>query len=303
MISPKIVDITVPEEAEPPRPDESAKPDLLGIMNSSSNNGLGNSDQEEDDKESGEEISSPRPSEYDPAAQAKVEFLRRKLKRLNSEENADSLPIEEMLVDMGYVLSGSFYNNQLWEEAVAECKEMQSRHVIPVLGIRQNTKRQVAAPRKAKFLPRKKEERAVEKPKVQNAKEKKPKLPEPKEPAVDFLVASQRYIEQTDPEIIWRRNLLVQFLTPSYELPAEKQDEVLECVRQNGVKSSLKTLVFDVEVFKNAFLFLTGNTKAKDKFYILLNRSKNPKFDGLRCLLADGYIRWEDLPKIEEGGG
>jgi hypothetical protein len=297
---------------------------ILGLFNRGT--GDGKKEEEEKEEELDDDDLPPLPSKENPYV---TEVLRERLARF--ETNEGSLPIEEMLSGMGYETYDILSENRRWNKAVAETEELRKTHVNlgsdskPRFVPKENKNGNKAAAESlpahlmlpqfdskkivAEMILEKEKREAREwrrkhrKKSISSGVSTEPEEMESKEPAVDFLVASQSYIDQTDPDTIFRRNLLVQFLTPDYELLPEKQDEVLKYYEQNGVKASGGELISDAEVFRAAFLYLTSKQAAKEKFDSLLGKSSDPKYEALKCLIHDGYKKWGSLRTVRKGGG
>jgi RNA polymerase primary sigma factor len=112
----------------------------------------------------------------------------------------------------------------------------------------------------------------------------------------DFLLASLTYRKRTDAATLFRRSIVVRYLTRSYGLPEKRWEALFRALQDAGISDFFEEVALDLQIYKAAWLYLKGRARKRFRRQGKLANSDEPAFEGIRCLMQDGIRTWKDLP-------
>ena len=113
--------------------------------------------------------------------------------------------------------------------------------------------------------------------------------------ARDFLSLSPSYIDSVSAEIRERRKTVISFLNDDYCMPRGGPAQAVENLNKDGFKANISTVSYDTCVYRQAWLWLAGNEKEKNRIKTRMSKRHDPEMIGVKCLIKDGVTAWEQL--------
>lgn len=115
---------------------------------------------------------------------------------------------------------------------------------------------------------------------------------------LNILEASRTYRKETATALQKRREIVLTFLNEHYKVPRNRTPEILRKLRSNGFpQANPGNVQADVQVYRTAYLFLTGDEKTRKKIEDQLHK-KLPLTRGVHFLRDDCIDKWGDVIKV-----
>lgn len=116
--------------------------------------------------------------------------------------------------------------------------------------------------------------------------------------AIDFLLKSPTYAQQTTEGVRRRRAVIVRWLTNDYQLPRGQTRALMNALEREGLRGISEAHIrWDAAVYRTAYRYLTGDDDARARVNARLAKKTDTEVSGLRFLLRDGITKWADLER------
>lgn len=122
-------------------------------------------------------------------------------------------------------------------------------------------------------------------------------------PPINFLLGSKTYRQNAKKRSRSRRELIIPFLTDTYELPKEGVPSIVSALRTQGHTQppSPQNIYHDKNLYREAYRYLDGDENYRSKIELRLAQKRIPmNLFGVECLKEDKITTWEEAVRLAE---
>jgi len=120
-------------------------------------------------------------------------------------------------------------------------------------------------------------------------------------PPVNFLLGSKTYRRDARKLTLARREIVLSFLTETYELPKEGTSGIISALKERGYSASAADIYHDKGLYRQAFLYLTGDEEYRNGIDRRLQIKKYAaRLYGVACLRIDKIMTMQEAVRLAE---